>query len=165
MLRRAGIALLAGLTASAAFGQATPMFGGFLAQTADPIEITADALQWTQRDGRDVYEYTGNVVAHRGEMTIRAASLVAIQSAGMTFDRIEANGAVTITTGAQSATANSAVMDMVAQTIVMTGNVQLTDGENRMSGQRFTVDLATGGWRIETNGGERVQTVINPPAR
>jgi lipopolysaccharide export system protein LptA len=43
--------------------------------------------------------------------------------------------------------------------------VQLTDGENRMSGQRFTVDLATGGWRIETTGAERVQTVINPPAR
>ena len=68
------------------------MFGRFLAQTAHPIEITADALQWNQRDGRDVFEYTGNVYASRGEMTIRAASLIAIHSEGITFDRIEATG-------------------------------------------------------------------------
>lgn len=165
MLRRVAVALFLGLGASAALGQPTPMFGGFLAQTADPIEITADALQWTQQDGRELFEYTGNVVARRGEMTIRAASLIAIQSAGMTFDRIEAAGDVTVNAGPQSATANRAIIDMVGQTIVMTGNVSLTDGANRMSGQRFTVDLATGGWRLETTGTERVQTVINPPAR
>jgi len=165
MLRRVAAVLLLGLGASAAFAQPTPMFGGFLAQTADPIEITADTLQLTERDGRDVFEYTGNVVARRCEITIRAASLIAIQSAGMTFDRIEATGDVTVNAGAQSATANNAIIDMVGHTIVMTGNVSLTDGGNRMSGQRFTVDLATGGWRLETTGTERVQTVINPPAR
>jgi lipopolysaccharide export system protein LptA len=141
------------------------MFGGFLAQSNEAIEIVADTLQWTERDGRDVFEYTGNVVARRGDMVIRAASLVAIQSEGITFDRIEATGNVSITAGAQAATANAAIMDMVGRTIVMTGNVSISDGANRMSGARFTVDLATGGWRLETAGNERVQTVINPPAR
>jgi lipopolysaccharide export system protein LptA len=142
------------------------MFGGFLAQSNDPIEISADALQWTERNGVDVFEYTGDVIARRGGMVIRAAILTAFQSqGGMTFDRIEASGNVSVVSGTQSATATSAVMDMVAQTIVMTGNVSLSDGPNHMSGYRFTVNLATGGWQLETTGQERVQTVINPPAR
>jgi lipopolysaccharide export system protein LptA len=144
----------------------TAMFGGFLEQSSDPISIDADLLEWSQRDGRDVIEYSGNVVATRGNMTIRAARLtvflpVAGASNGTTFDRIEAAGNVSISAGPQNATAESAVMDMVAQTVVMSGNVALNDGVNQMAGQRLTVDLANGNWQIDA-GNDRVRTILNP---
>lgn len=150
-----------------AFGQAgTAMFGGFAAQSNDPISIDADLLEWSQRDGRDIIEYSGNVVATRGDMTIRAARLTVFLPAagaagGGTFDRIEATGNVTIAAGRQNASAQSAVMDMVAQTVVMTGEVRLNDGVNQMSGQRLTVNLANGNWQIDA-GDDRVRTIINP---
>ncbi len=149
-----------------AFGQAgTAMFGGFAAQSNDPISIDADLLEWSQRDGRDIIEYSGNVIATRGDMTIRASRLTVFLPAegatgGGTFDRIEATGNVSIAAADQNASAQSAVMDMVAQTVVMTGNVQLNDGVNQMSGQRLTVNLDNGNWQIDA-GDDRVRTIIN----
>ena len=160
--------LLAVTPSGIAWGQGAPMFGGFLTQSQDPISVDADSLQWLIVDGREVLEYRGDVVAVRGDMTIRAAQLnvylpAADAEGGGAFDRIEASGNVSVVAGNQRATAETAMMDMVAQTVVMTGNVALSDGANQMSGERLTVDLATGGWRLEAgspNG--RVRTVVNP---
>jgi lipopolysaccharide export system protein LptA len=168
----AGLALLG--SAAAAHAQGAPMFGGFLGNTNDTIEVTADALEWTQRNGAQLLVYTGGadgrVSARRGGMEIRAATLTLhLPPSGAAnrgaFDRIEASGNVLITAGNQSATANAAVMDMVAQTVVMTGNVSVRDGQSQMSGQRLTINLASGGWRLDTTGNERVITVINPQER
>lgn len=170
MIRLWALALVALVLAAAtggAFAQGAPMFGGFLATSNAAILIDAQSLERRQDGGREVLQYAGGVVARRGDMEIRADSLTVFlprpgDTAGVTFDRIEATGNVAVTSGVQRATANRAVMDMVAQTVVMTGNVALADGANQMSGQTFTVDLATGGWRLETGGNNRVQTVINP---
>ncbi len=144
----------------------TAMFGGFLQQSSDPISIDADLFLWSQRNGQGVLEYRGNVIATRGDMTIRATQLTvylpqAGATTGSTFDRIEATGNVSIVAGPQNASAQSAVMDIAAQTVVMTGNVTLNDGVNQMSGQSLTVDLNTGNWQIDAGEG-RVRTVINP---
>lgn len=160
------IAVLA-LLAGPAVGQGTPMFGGFAAESNDPISINAETLQWTQRDGRQILEYRGGVVATRGDMTIRASVLTVFlplegTAGGGTFDRIEASGNVSIVASEQNASAQNAVMDMVGQTVVMTGNVSLNDGVNQMSGERLTVDLRTGNWQMEAGAGNRVQTVVNP---
>ena len=158
------IAVLCLLAAAALAQGGTAMFGGFLAQSNNPINIDADLLQWTQREGRDIIEYTGNVVATRGDMVIRASTLTVFlprTATGVTFDRIEASGNVSIVAGPQRASAQSAVMDMVAQTVVMNGEVALNDGINQMSGQRLTIDLTTGNWQIEA-GTDRVRTIINP---
>lgn len=147
--------------------QGAPMFGGFLSQSGDPISIDADQLQWSQQSGRDVLEYTGNVVASRGNMRISASRLAvflpAESGADRTFDRIEASGNVTMVAGAQNVSADVAIMDMVAQTVTMTGNVELFDGTNEMGGNSLTIDLTTGNWQLGT-GSERVRTVINPDA-
>lgn len=141
------------------------MFDGFLAESADPISIDADQLQWSQREGRDVLEYSGSVVASRGEMVIRASRILVILptggDGGRTFDRIEASGNVVLEAGPQTASADSAIMDMVAQSVVMTGDVSLFDGTNEMAGNRLTIDLQTGNWQLGT-GGERVRTIVNP---
>ena len=163
----ATIALLAATVTAAP--QGAPMFGGFLAQSNEPIRIDASSLERTLRDGREVLEYSGNVVARRGDMVIRASVLTVLLPApggpGGAFERITATGNVSVISGAQNATANNAVMDMVRRTIIMTGDVSLADGTNQMSGQTLTIDLATGGWLLETGANQRVVTVINPPAR
>ncbi len=156
--------LACGLAGAALAQQGAPMFGGFLSQSADPISIDADSLSWTQQDGRDVLQYTGGVVATRGAMRIEAARLTVFlpaEGSDRTFDRIEASGNVRVDAGSQTAAAELAVMDMVAQTVVMTGTVSIFDGANEMAGNRLTIDLATGNWQLGT-GGDRVRTVVNP---
>lgn len=162
------LALFAALGAGAVLAQNTPMFGGVLAGTDDPLDIRSQALERTTEGGGQVLLFTGSVVAQRGDMEIRADTLrvTVPEGAANRFDRIEATGNVTILSGAQRATANRAVMDMTRQTITMTGNVQLSDGANQMNGETLTVELATGAWRLDAPAGEgRVQTVITPGQR
>lgn len=161
-------ALLVGTPAALAQA-AAPMFGAFTANTDDPIAIEAATLNQTDRDGQRILEYSGGVVATRGDMVIRADALTVFLPAdgaeGVAFQRIEASGNVTISAGQQRAAAERAVVDMAAQTVVMTGNVNVEDGPNRLAGQTLTVNLATGDWRLEDGGNQRVQTVITPPQR
>ena len=86
------------------------MFGEFIAESSDPISINADMLEWAQRGDRDVLEYSGNVIATRGDMIIRASRLTVFLPAGgaaadVTFDRIEASGNVSIVAGPQTVAA------------------------------------------------------------
>ena len=143
------------------------MFGGFLGQSDAPISIDADSLQWIVVDGRDVLEYQGGVVAVRGDMTIRSDRLTVYlplpdaADAGA-FDRLEAAGTVTVIAGGQRVNAQSAIMDMLAQTIVMDGNVVLNNGGTQMAGDHLAVDLATGDWRLDATTPEgRVRTTVN----
>jgi lipopolysaccharide export system protein LptA len=159
--------LLAIVLATPGFGQGAPMFGGFLATTEDAISIDANTLEWTNVEGRDVLEYRGGVVAVRGAMTIRADVLMVYlplpdaPGAGA-FDRLEASGNVSVVSAGQRATSQALVMDMVAQTVVMNGTVTLNDGANQMAGDRLTVDLTSGGWRLEAAAGDgRVRTTVN----
>lgn len=165
---RAVLALGLALGATAALPQGTtPMFGGVLDDTNDPLDIRSLVLERTTVDGAQIFLFTGSVVALRGDMEIRANSLrITVPEGGRnSFDRLEATGNVVIVSGTQRASAARAVMDMARQTITMTGNVQLSDGANQMNGETFTVDLATGMWRLEAPDTGRVQTVITPGAR
>jgi lipopolysaccharide export system protein LptA len=165
---RAVLALGLALGATAALPQGTtPMFGGVLDDTNDPLDIRSLVLERTTADGAQIFLFTGSVVAVRGDMEIRANSLrITVPEGGQnSFDRLEATGNVVIVSGTQRASAARAVMDMARQTITMTGNVQLSDGANQMNGETFTVDLATGMWRLEAPDAGRVQTVITPGAR
>ena len=152
---------------STVWSQGAPMFGGFLDQSEDPISIDANSLQWIVVDGRDVLEYRGSVVAIRGDMTIRADQLTVYLPApdaaeGRAFDRLEAMGAVTLVAGGRRVNAASAIMDMVARTVVMDGNVALNDGGTQMAGDHLAVDLTTGDWRLDATTPEgRVRTTVN----
>jgi lipopolysaccharide export system protein LptA len=73
--------------------------------------------------------------------------------------RIEAGPAVTVTSGDQSATGSSMVLDMGQEVITMSGNVVLTQGPNVVRGERLIVNLQTKQGRME---GGRVQTLITP---
>lgn len=158
------VALAGSLVAAAHAQQGAPMFGGFLSDSSEAISIDASSLSWRQQGGRDILEYTGGVVATRGAMRIEASRLTVFlpaEGSDRTFDRIEASGNVVVEAGRQTASSQLAVMDMVGQTVVMTGDVAVFDGTNELSGDRLTINLATGGWQLGT-GADRVRTVITP---
>ena len=62
------------------------------------------------------------------------------------------------TSPTEAAEAEEAVYDVKAGTVVMTGNVLLTQGDNVMSGNKLNVDLSTGAGTMDG----RVRTLLKP---
>lgn len=133
-------------------------FGGMQADISAPVEVSADALEVNQSDGRALF--TGNVVIGQGEMRL-SADRVSVQYAPGGQERIEsltATGNVTLVSGADAAEAAEAVYDVEAGTVRLSGDVLLSQGQNVLSGERMTVDLATGAAQVEG----RVRSVLQP---
>ena len=81
--------------------------------------------------------------------------------------RVEAKGGVLVTQKDQTATGESGVFDMQANTVTLLGNVVIAQGQNVVKGDRLTVDLTSGTSRVEcgkSQGQCRVQALIQPGA-
>jgi lipopolysaccharide export system protein LptA len=79
--------------------------------------------------------------------------------------RVEAKGGVMVTQKDQTATGESGIFDMQANTVTLLGNVVISQGQNVVRGDRLTVDLNSGVSRVEcgkTQGQCRVQALIQP---
>jgi lipopolysaccharide export system protein LptA len=79
--------------------------------------------------------------------------------------RVEAKGGVLVTQKDQTATGESGIFDMQANTVTLLGNVVISQGQNVVRGDRLTVDLNSGVSRVEcgkTQGQCRVQALIQP---
>jgi lipopolysaccharide export system protein LptA len=81
--------------------------------------------------------------------------------------KIEAMGEVVITSDDdQTTTSDSALYDLPAQLVTVTGNVVLTQGENVLKGDRLVIDLKTGESRFEQAGdaaaGGRIRALFKP---
>ena len=79
--------------------------------------------------------------------------------------RVEAKGGVLVTQKDQTATGESGIFDMQANTVTLLGNVVISQGQNLVRGDRLTVDLTSGVSRVEcgkTQGQCRVQALIQP---
>jgi lipopolysaccharide export system protein LptA len=79
--------------------------------------------------------------------------------------RVEAKGGVLVTQKEQTATGESGIFDMQANTVTLLGNVVISQGQNVVRGDRLTVDLNSGVSRVEcgkTQGQCRVQALIQP---
>jgi lipopolysaccharide export system protein LptA len=77
------------------------------------------------------------------------------------FSRIEATGKVSVASGTQTVTGDTAVFNSTANTVVVAGHVLLRQGENHISGDRLTINLASGVARIEQSGG-RIKGQFSP---
>lgn len=151
------LALIGLLAASPALGQQIA-FGGIKGDTKAPVEVTADSLAVNQETGHAVF--TGNVVIGQGDMRLTAAQVEVVYGQGdqSRIDRLHATGGVTLVSAREAAEASEAMYDVTKGTVVMTGDVLLTQGENVMSGQRLDVDLATGTGQMQG----RVRTILQP---
>jgi lipopolysaccharide export system protein LptA len=115
--------------------------------------VTFDAGQIELQDRADRVILSGGVVVTQAGLTIRAARLTAAYSRTNKIDvnRLDAVGGVVIAKDDLRAVANAAIYDLDRDLITLVGNVQLTQGANRLNGGRILIDLNSG--RSTINGG------------
>jgi lipopolysaccharide export system protein LptA len=183
--------LAVGLGAFAAYGAPPqPQLGGgppnalqgFSQNRDKPLKINAASLE--VRDKEKVATFSGDVHLVQGDTTLRSKTLVVFYdddgqgkpanppAAGgalpsQQIRRVEAKGGVIVQQKEQTATGESGVFDMRANTVTLLGNVVISQGQNVVRGDRLTVDMTSGVSRVEcgkTAGTCRVQALIQPSA-
>ncbi|WP_417258592.1 lipopolysaccharide transport periplasmic protein LptA [Celeribacter sp.] len=153
------LACALGLATHAATAQGTSVaFGGLKHDSSLPVEITSDQLSVDQSTGKAVFE--GNVLIGQGSMRLTAGKvdvIYGVEGSG-NISRLEATQGVTLTNGGEAVEASSARYDLDSSSVVLTGNVLLTQGANAISGDKMTIDLKTGVGMIDG----RVKTILQP---
>ncbi|MEP7029723.1 MAG: LptA/OstA family protein [Pseudolabrys sp.] len=179
-------AALLGLTAAPLLAQPAASKGppnalqGFSQNRDQPVQIEAATLE--VRDKDKVATFSGNVKVTQGDTGMRCKSLVvfydqegeaggkSMQAAtpgpggNQKIKRLEARGNVVVTQKDQTATGEIGVFEMKTNTVTLTGNVVMTQGQNVLRGERLVVDLTSGVSRVEAgkNGQGRVQGLFLP---
>lgn len=136
----------------AAWAQGTAISLGSLEHdTSLPVEVTSDTLNVANDAGRAVFD--GNVVVVQGPMRLAASRIEVEYSTDENGDnditQMTATGGVTFVNGGDAAESRDAVYDPDAGTLVMTGNVLLTQGPSVISGDRLVVNLGSGTGTME----------------
>jgi lipopolysaccharide export system protein LptA len=159
---------------------------GFSQNRDKPIKINSATLE--VRDKDKMATFAGDVHLVQGDTSMRSKTLVvfydddapakpATPSAGTTqagsaqnqqnqqIKRVEAKGNVIVTQKDQTATGDTGVFDMRANTVTMLGNVVISQGPNVVRGDTLTVDMTTGVSRISCGKAQekcRVQGLFQP---
>lgn len=144
------------MTAAPAFAQTNINLGAISADPSAPVEITADNLSVDQSSGTAVFQ--GNVVLGQGGLRMSAGRVQVFYSeASGAISRLAASGGVTFVTDTDAAEANSADYDLDGGTLVMSGDVLLTQGASAISADTMRINLSTGSARMDG----RVRTIFN----
>jgi lipopolysaccharide export system protein LptA len=135
--------VVAMLLAAPAFAQTNINLGGIRADSSAPVEVAADSLTVDQDTGTAVF--SGNVVIGQGDLRLSASSVrVIYDEATGDITKLNASGGVTFITATEAAEAQTAVYDLTSGTIVLTGDVLLTQGASALSANQMTVNVNTG---------------------
>ena len=130
-----------------------------------PVKITSASLE--VRDKEKKATFTGDVHVIQGETDLRCNTLIVhydgettkvgektpSKGGGQQISRMEAIGSVVVTQEGQRAVGDRADYDIKTNTLVLTGNVIVTKGEDVLRGQRLNIDMTTGVSRMESGGG------------
>lgn len=142
--------------ATPAFAQTNVNLGGISADPSAPVEITADNLSVDQDTGTAIFQ--GNVVLGQGDLRLSATRVQVIyDGTGGGISSLKASGGVTFVTATEAAESENADYDLDAGTLVMTGNVLLTQGPSAISADTMRVNLSDGSAQMEG----RVRTIFN----
>lgn len=152
----------AGATAAAAEApRGTRLAFGSVRVTADePISVVSDTLSMDQNV--NTATFVGNVLVEQGELVLNADTVLVEYGGGgenatKGIIRVVATGGVRMVTPDETAAGDEAIYTVETRQIVVTGNVVVTQGFNRVAGERLEVDLEAG---TATMIG-RVRTVID----
>jgi lipopolysaccharide export system protein LptA len=120
-----------------------------------PIDFSAQSIELQDRANRAIL--TGGVTIRQATMTLTANRVTVAYTGQVTSgspqaSRLDAAGGVTVTRPDQTAKSNFAVYDVNRRVVTMIGNVSLTQGTNRLSGGRLSIDLDTGRATIDGSG-------------
>jgi len=168
------VAVFAGVGALAQQGPSNPL-QGFSTNRDKPVNIKAASLE--VRDKEKFATFSGDVHVVQGDTDMRCKTLVvyyedsskdskdAVKTAqpgpagSNQIRRMEARGNVVVTQKDQIATGDRGDFDMRTNTVVLSGKVVVTKGQDVMRGERLVVNLTDGVSRME---GGRVEGIINP---
>jgi len=129
--------------------------GGISADPSAPVEVAADNLTVDQDTGTATF--TGNVKIGQGDLRLSADSVEVVYAATTgSIARLKASGGVSFATATEAAEAQAADYDIDAGTLVLTGDVLLTQGASAIAADRMTVNLTTGNAQMSG----RVRTVF-----
>jgi lipopolysaccharide export system protein LptA len=160
---------------------------GFQQNRGQPVKIEASRLE--VRDKDKIATFTGNVKVVQGDTTMHCKVLVVFYEkkdeaqgaqasqassrpgapmpaaapgpgGSSQINRLEAKGSVVVTQKDQTATGDTGLFDMKSNTVTMTGNVVVSQGQNVLRGEKLVVDLTTGVSRVDSGGG-MVRMLLN----
>lgn len=118
----------------------------------DMIDIESDHLEVDTQKGEAVF--TGNVRANQGDIVIHGQRLrLTFGGAERKIDTLTAEQDVFIRWQDREATCEKAVFSPRNETLDLIGNVVVTRGVERLSGERVTVDMKTDRQMVEGQGG------------
>jgi lipopolysaccharide export system protein LptA len=155
------------ITALAATLATTLAVGGAVSQISGgggPIDVTADELEML--DSQKMAIWRGNVEAIQGENRMLANELQvhfsgrsgsapsADQGPGKNWGDVQklvADGRVFFISPLQTARGNHAVYEMVPDTITMTGDVVVVQGENVVKGDKLVIQVKSGHATVVSN--------------
>lgn len=144
--------------------------GGLALSKDQPIQIESDQLD--VNDSKAEATFTGNVKVVQGETLLRASRMVvhytqgsSVTSGAADFEKINVSGTVLLKSGTQTATADEGTIDMLADTLVLSGEeVVLSEGDNVFVGCKLTVQMTSGNARLDSCG-RRVILQLDPKSQ
>ncbi len=178
------VAVTVGITALHAQQSSGPpnALQGFSQNRDKPITITSATLE--VRDKDKMATFAGDVHLVQGDTALRSKTLVVFydddasakpgtpSTSGQAgpqqnqqIKRVEAKGNVIVVQKDQTATGESGIFDMKANTVTLVGNVVISQGPNVVKGDTLTVDMTTGVSRMACGKAQekcRVQGLFQP---
>ncbi len=164
------------LTANTGFAQSAGGAFKGIGNNNDPIQIEADKLEII--DDQNTALLTGNVSVVQGKTLMRATRIKVFyeraNEKGKTksgIRQIEAAGKVAVRAGENKVSADKATINMINETVLMTGNVVVSQTGNVLSACKVTVNLKTNVSKITPCGsssgssGGRVKILLTPKSR
>lgn len=144
--------------------------GGLALSNDQPIQIESNQLD--VNDAKAEATFTGNVKVVQGDTLLRASRMVvhytqgsSVTSGAADFEKIDVSGKVLLKSGTQTATADNGTIDMLADTLTLSGKeVVLTEGDNVFVGCKLTVQMASGNARLDSCG-KRVILQLDPKSQ
>jgi lipopolysaccharide export system protein LptA len=152
---------------------------GFSKNRDQPVKISAAALE--VQDKNKIATFSGNVQVLQGDTMLRCQSLKVFYDqddsktntmkaaqpgpAGQgKIRRLEAIGSVVVTQKEQTATGDKGIFEMAENTVTLSGNVLVAQGQNVLRGDRLVVNLTSGVSHMEAGkGGKgRVEAILQP---
>ena len=135
--------------------------GGFQVMDESlPIIINSDHLEGDNKKG--IIRFSGNVVAKRGDITIRSESTTIVYNeANKRIKEIIAEGGVSISQGNRVATGEKAIFIYSEEKIILTGNPIVREGNNVIKGGKIVLFLAEDRGVVEADENTRVNAAIH----
>jgi lipopolysaccharide export system protein LptA len=175
------LALAPGAAAAQPAQQPSNMAQGLTANSGQPVKIESKSLE--VRDKSRMATFAGNVKMTQGDSIVQCKVLVVFYEDGSApsantkaaptvagpggkqqIKRMECKGDAIITQKDQIASGENGVFEVKANTLTLTGNVVVTQGQNVLHGEKMVVNLTTGVTKIES-GKEPVRGLVFPNAQ